>query len=81
MQNSFSQNNWGHVHKYLKVSHTVMPPNMPSDMIPPDMLPLDMHQNLQGIETGSRLRNLSRISNVMSIKTDVTLILLFYFFR
>ena len=63
-------------HKYLKVSHTVMPPNMPSDMTPPDMLP----QNLRGIETGSRLRNLSRISNLMSIKTDVTLLQLYYYF-
>ena len=46
-------------------------------MIPPDMLT----QNLRGIETGSRLRNLSRISNLMSIKTDVTLLLLLLFFQ
>ena len=45
-------------------------------MIPPDMLT----QNLRGIETGSRLRNLSRISNLMSIKTDVFLILLYYYY-
>ena len=37
------------VDRYLKVSHTVMPPNMPSDMIP--KVPLDINQNLRGIES------------------------------